>query len=219
MVVSIVVPFASGTYLKTIQAYHFSLGNSSCFGSNCNSAIIYFNLPQGIPEERFKVSVSTDCYSPPANSSEVYNVTVFCNDKNEFRAEIDLHNLQCTNNYYNFTITSEEQSMFVLDEKVFNSFFCLFTRDSANTDRIPTSLHVYVEPIAFNTGYESEEESEARSTLTQSTVILGDLVDLNVRIWRLLYIVFEIVAIVFGIYIVFYGVPRTIRWLIEKIAE
>lgn len=198
-----------------------SLGNSTCSSMECDSMQMNFLVPKGL-EGTFKVSFKGICFSPEPNSTETYSVNAWCSDGSTHT--IDLKEADCESlNYAELphfwveikNVTSQQ----FYSDIVYQQFFCSFSRDSSNIDRIPTEFKVIIDSLGLSSQSEDENIISQRSAI--STIIDGikDVIDINVQIWRIIFNIFQITILL----VAFLGIPimliKLIRWAIESVRE
>lgn len=208
-----------------LEGITVSLGNStSCSPSStneCDMAVVFFRIPQGTASQTFTVNMFGECFSNPPNATEVYNVTVFCIDGTS--REVDLKPYSCSpanpTTPYQFQITTSDVGYSVINEKYYTNFWCSFRRNPANLDRLPTEFSVTVDSIILSTQTPSNSTKTSYSAFVSISNAINNIVSFNMQIWRILYIMLEIGAIFFALYVVFAMLPSLLRWVIEKVTS
>ena len=217
---------AFGTVFTTEQVNRMlvetviSLGNSTCNSMECNSVQMNFLVPKGLDSSKFKLSFDGVCISGGANATENYYLNVWCDDGST--NVIDLSLSDCESLLYNelpslwINISNVTPQQFYGDITYMN-FFCLFSRNTTNTERIPTEFKVTLDSLGLSTQSEDTNIVEQRSAITSVAQSIGSLVSINLQVWQIIFNIFEVAVLLMA----FIGIPilliMIVRWGINKV--
>ena len=220
----LVLSSVSATGNLAVVGYTVSLGNSTCIGMECNTAILKFYMPQGIQlPQTFKLVIYPECFLNPPTVAENYNITVACYyDFNVTKQVIDLHQAYSPScgsdnpiiiwqNISNRAGTWQQGSQF------FDAFFCSFTRNETNTERIPTEFTVYVDTLGFTNELQEVVLDRQREVGADILTAIGEIFTINLEIWRMIFIGVEILSVIFGVIFLIGFIPILLKLIAKKI--
>lgn len=193
-----------------------SLGNSTCQSQECDRMVLNFLVPKGMSNADVTINVHTEDLSSHFNASDIYNITLYCSN-----GDLETINLKTlfsgTILNYNFRFGSPGYT--VVGENEYDSHWCAFRRSPSNSDKFPTEFFVEITSIGMTSQILGNDTITQQSTLGVVASSLDNFAVLNLQLWDLGFVAFEIGAIGFAFIAVVAFVPMLIKWVINKVTE
>lgn len=204
---------------KMLEAYKFSLGNNiTCPAMECDVYSLTFLLPQNVDTQDIQMRIHPECFYYTFNSSDVYNVTIACQDGTY--VEYDMKADYCTNNYLTLDLKLNGTGYnSVLGPDTYSSFWCSFRANDINVQAIPTELVVLLDGVGLHSKYITANETQDLGAQANMAGILQNFVNVDMQIWWIIYYVFLIGAIMVAIWVLGGLIPQALKWAIKKVTE
>lgn len=205
---------------KMIETYTYSLGTPSvCKPMECNVATLLFYLPADIESETINLRIRPECFAYSFNSTEIWNITVFCIDGTS--TEYDMKDAFCDiSKDLNLVInlTNSGGYSFFGETQLIQSW-CAFRANDHNTEGLPAEFRVTVDGVILHSKYVYNTTLESYESQEDVSLSMDTLIDLDMTVWNIGYSMFVLFAILFGIGFILSFVPIALKYVIKKVTE
>jgi hypothetical protein len=204
---------------KILEAYKFSLGGSFCQQLECDRASLFFLIPMDKNEQDIEISIYPECIGG-FNASEDLSLTIWCSDGTQHAYDMKPDYCAFGSPHLTLPLTINGTGGFVsFGEKQFSQFWCVFIRNITNTNSVPTEFTVLIDGVGMHSKFIDNTTQENIGTQSAMMLTIDNLINLNMSVWRIVYAIFLIGALMVGIFFVLGAVPLAIKWVIRKITE